>query len=66
ASREVLVEAGQTTDGQAVRHEICGQCGNDRSESYSLPSKEKQRRAKSRSSGFGGGRSGGGGASGKW
>jgi uncharacterized protein len=67
ARREVLVEAGQTTDGQAVRHETCGQCGNDRTETFSLPSKEKQRRAKSRSSsGFGGGRSGGGGASGKW
>lgn len=66
-SREVLVAAGEATDGQAVRHEICGNCGNDRSEPYSLPSKEKQRRAKSSSSsGFGGGRSGGGGASGKW
>lgn len=65
--REVLVEAGQTIDGQAVRHETCGRCGNDRSESYIIPSKEKQRRAKSSSSsGFGGGRSGGGGASGKW
>lgn len=66
-SREVLVAAGEATDGQAVRHETCGNCGNDRSEPYSLPSKEKQRRAKSSSSsGFGGGRSGGGGASGKW
>lgn len=66
-TREVITEAGQTTDGQALRHETCGQCGNDRRESYSLPSREKRARAKSNSSsGFGGGRSGGGGASGKW
>lgn len=66
-SREVVVAAGEDTDGSAVRHERCGSCGNDRAEPYVLPSRVKQRRAKSSSnSGFGGGRSGGGGASGKW
>ena len=64
-SRDVIVPAGDTTDGQAIRHERCGACGNDRATPYALPSKAKQRRDKS-SSGFGGGRSGGGGASGKW
>lgn len=66
-SRKTALEAGETTRGQGERHEICGSCGNDRSEIYVIPSKTEAREAKSSSSsGYGGGSSGGGGASGKW
>lgn len=66
-TREVVAQPGRTTDGQAVRRETCGHCGNQRSAYSTLPSELKQQRIRGRSkSGFSGGRSGGGGASGKW
>ncbi|WP_050526399.1 TPM domain-containing protein [Pseudorhodobacter aquimaris] len=66
-TREVLLEPGEETEGQAMRHLRCRACGYDHGERSTLPSKAARRKARASSrSGFGGGSSGGGGASGKW
>lgn len=65
-TRDVVQEAGETTDGEGVTHLRCPACGDDRASGFVIPSQSKRRAAKSSSSGFGGGRSSGGGASGRW
>jgi uncharacterized protein len=66
-SHEITVEAGEVTQGQGQRHVTCGNCGNDRNESYTIMSNAEARKASaSANSRFDGGSSGGGGASGKW
>ncbi|MGO4908727.1 YgcG family protein [Pseudorhodobacter sp. W20_MBD10_FR17] len=66
-SHNITVQAGEATQGQGQRHLTCGNCGNDRSDSYVISSNAEARKASSSSnSRFGGGSSGGGGASGKW
>jgi uncharacterized protein len=63
----VTLHATEAVRGRRERVEHCKSCGNDRVESYDIPSKAEARASKAKgSSGFGGGRSGGGGASGKW
>jgi len=66
---EVTLAPGETTPGEAVDHQRCRSCGDDRASVRVLPSLANARAARKSSggsSGFGGGSSGGGGASGRW